>query len=437
MQNKYVYLLLVLFLVGCAGRQQPASGEIGDAFVKVQNGQFMLDGKPLYFIGTNFWYGPILGSQSEFGDRDRLVRELDFMKEHGITNLRVLVGADGPDNLPMRVMPTLQKTPGVYDDCLFDGLDFFMNELAKRDMYAVLYLTNNWDWSGGHVQYMDWCGRGPAPVPTVDGWNAFGDYVAGVYSCDSCTMLLKDHIAHVFSRTNFYNQRKYTEDPNILSWQIANEPRPMSDAAKERFEVWTKELAAYIKSLDANHLLSTGSEGQAGSQEDFDLYARVHADPNIDYLTIHIWPKNWSWIDPADIPGSITGAIEKTDAYIDKHISLANQLNKPITLEEFGLPRDHHQYTLSDSTTCRDAYYAHVFDKLVRSAASNDRLSGCNFWAWGGFARPAADHVNWRIGDDYMGDPGQEEQGLNSVFDTDHTVDLIRSYASKLPPFNP
>ncbi len=28
-------------------------------------------------------------------------------------------------------------------------------------------------------------------------------------------------------------------------------------------------------------------------------------------------------------------------------------------------------------------------------------------------------------GDDYMGDPGQEEQGLNSVYDTDTTVKLL------------
>ena len=31
----------------------------------------------------------------------------------------------------------------------------------------------------------------------------------------------------------------------------------------------------------------------------------------------------------------------------------------------------------------------------------------------------------WEKGDDYMGDPVQEEQGLNSVFITDSTIKII------------
>ncbi len=37
---------------------------------------------------TNFWYGAILGSMGQGGNRERLCRELDKMKEMGIDNLR-------------------------------------------------------------------------------------------------------------------------------------------------------------------------------------------------------------------------------------------------------------------------------------------------------------------------------------------------------------
>lgn len=70
------------------------------------------------------------------GDRDRLHRELDFLKSIGVDNLRVLVGADGEDGVKTRVEPSLQKAPGVYNDTILAGLDYFMNELKKRDMTA-------------------------------------------------------------------------------------------------------------------------------------------------------------------------------------------------------------------------------------------------------------------------------------------------------------
>ena len=125
-----------------------------------------------YFIGTNFWYGAILGSEGEGGDRARLAEELDALNSIGVSNLRVLVGGDGPDGIPTRVSPTLQKEPGVYNDTIFRGLDFLLAEMGRRDMKAVLYLNNSWEWSGGYGMYLEWAGAGKAVIPAVDGYPA-------------------------------------------------------------------------------------------------------------------------------------------------------------------------------------------------------------------------------------------------------------------------
>ena len=60
---------------------------------------------------------------------------------------------------------SLQVAPGVYNDTILAGLDYFMNELRERDMTAVLYLHNSWEWSGGYSVYLQWSGHGDAVVP--------------------------------------------------------------------------------------------------------------------------------------------------------------------------------------------------------------------------------------------------------------------------------
>jgi len=404
----------------------------GNSFVRMKNHQFYVNGKPCYYIGTNFWYGAILGSKGEGGNRERLIRELDFLKANGIENLRVLIGADGADGVHTKIEPTLQKKPGVYNDEIFDGLDYLMAELAKRDMKAVLYFTNSWEWSGGYGQYLNWVGKGVCPIPLVDGWPAYMDFVKQYASCTECKEMLKKHIKKVMTRKNRYTGKKYIDDPAVFSWQIGNEPRAFSDENKPLFAAWIKEVAAYIKSLDKNHMLSIGSEGEWGCENDITLFEQIHADPNVDYLTAHIWPKNWSWLDVNDIKGSLQKCIDNTAKYLNDHLVVARRLNKPLVIEEFGFPRDHHEYSLKDSTSCRDRYYASVFRQIQQSAQNNDALAGCNFWAWGGFGRPQGEHVFWQKGDDYLGDPAQEEQGLNSVFDTDATISLIKNYTDRL-----
>lgn len=427
MRKFLIYIAVGLGLMSCSETKQTPTVK---HFVEQKDGHFVIGDEPYYFIGTNFWYGAILGSTGQGGNRERLNKELDFLKENGINNLRILVGADGVAGQAVKVRPTLQLAPGVYNDTIFDGLDYLLAEMGKRDMYAVLYLNNSWEWSGGYGQYLEWSGQGAVPEKGVYDWPVFVEHVAKYADCDSCHTLFNDHVKHVISRTNRYTGEKYTEDPVIMSWQVGNEPRVFSEEGKPAFAKWLKETTALIRSLDTNHLISIGSEGIWGCEMDASLFEQIHADANVDYLTMHIWPKNWSWIDVNAIPASVGVGIEKTDEYMKQHIEISRKLKKPIVMEEFGFPRDNHKYTLDDPTTARDKYYANVFQQIVTAAKAKDVFAGCNFWAWGGFGRPQ--HEFWQPWDDYVGDPAQEEQGLNSVFSTDSTIKVIKEYTEKL-----
>ena len=428
MKKQFLLLTVLLFLLGaCAPK--PAE----HSFIKVNaDGQFVRDGKPYYFVGTNFWYGAILGSEGEGGNRERLHKELDFLKSIGINNLRVLVGADGENGIKTRVEPSLQVAPGVYNDTILAGLDYFMNELRERDMTAVLYLNNSWEWSGGYSVYLQWSGHGDAVVPAVDGWPAYMEYVKQFPQSDSAKALFANHVNYIVSRTNRYNQIKYVDDPTIMSWQIGNEPRAFSDENKEPFARWMADVAAQIKSLDPNHMVSSGSEGSWGCEMDMNLFEKIHADPKINYLNIHIWPYNWSWVKADSLKELLPRAKENTKKYIDDHMVIARKYSKPIVLEEFGFPRDGFSFSKEAPTTARDEYYRYVFDLIRQDRESGGLFAGCNFWAWGGFAGQNPDHVFWEKGDDYTGDPAQEQQGLNSVFATDSTIEIIKAENRKL-----
>ena len=426
---KHLFFWSILWLL--FGACSPT--EVKRSFIKVNDkGQFIRDGKPYYYVGTNFWYGAILGSEGEGGNRERLHKELDFLKNIGINNLRVLVGADGESGVKTRVEPSLQVAPGVYNDTILAGLDYFMNELRKRDMTAVLYLNNSWEWSGGYSMYLQWSGHGKAVVPAVDGWSAYMEYVKQFQQSDSAKALFANYVKDIVTRTNRYNKIRYVDDPTLMSWQIGNEPRAFSDENKEPFAQWMADVASLIKSLDPNHMVSSGSEGLWGCENDITLFEKIHADANIDYLNIHVWPYNWGWVKKDSLMELLPQAKENTKKYIDEHMVVAKKYCKPVVLEEFGFPRDGFKFSKEASTNARDEYYRYVFDLIRQDRESGGLFAGCNFWAWGGFAEQAPGHVFWEKGDDYMGDPAQEEQGLNSVFATDTTVEIIKVENEKL-----
>lgn len=420
-------LVICIFLLFSANRimAQPF-------FVKAEKGQFTIGGKPYYYIGANYWYGVIIASSGSYGNRERLLHELDFMKSIGITNLRIQAGAEGPDDEPFRVTPSLQVAPGKYNDEMLDGLDFLLAEMGKRGQRAILFLNNSWDWSGGFAQYLNWNGYGPIPYPMVkpNTWPQFMTFAGQFLNCDNCKKQFFDHVKYMLNRENRYTGKKYTDDPAIMTWEIGNEPRAFSTENIPALEQYIKETASLIKSIDKNHLITTGTEGQWGCENSLEVFERIHAQPGIDYLTMHIWPKNWSWLDIKNIPGTLEKSISNTNKYMEDHFAVARRLGKPIVFEEFGLPRDFHGYLPAEKTTCRDLYYINAFEQVLDHCKRNDVLAGCNFWGFAGEGKPL--HVFWVKGDDYLGDPPNEEQGLNSVFDTDSTIPVIRKYNNKL-----
>jgi mannan endo-1,4-beta-mannosidase len=407
-----------------------------DSFVTVKGHQLYLDGKPYYFVGTNYWYGSLLGlSKDDRRGVERLRRELDFLKANGVTNLRLLAGAEGSGmiNGVLRVGPPLQPRPGEFSEDVLAGLDLVLYEMGKRDLKAIVFLSNNWEWSGGFQQYLTWNGRVPEELRTRKlNWDEQRDIVSQFYGCAPCTEGYAKQADLLLGRVNKYSKKKYTEDPAIMAWELANEPRPMRPAAAEAYRRWVADVAALIKSKDRRHLVVVGHEGRMGT-EDLKLFEEIHADRNVDYLTIHIWPKNWSWFKGHEIAADFDAVVEKTLAYVEEHLRVAERLKKPLVVEEFGLPRDGHSFDPASPTGLRDRLYAKVFDVLTRHAASGGPVAGANFWAFGGAARPVRGQTFWKEGDDYTGDPPMEEQGLNSVFDSDATTwRLIKSTTAEL-----
>ena len=438
--KKLIFSVLAAAAVVCACSVR---GERSSEFVRVENGQFVRGEDTLSFVGTNFWYGPLIASEGRGGNRERLHKELDALKSIGVTNLRILVGSDGPEGVAYKVEPVLQLEPGVYNDTVLRGLDYLLAQMAERDMHAVLYFNNSWEWSGGYGQYLEWAGNGKALLPNVDGYENYVDHVSRFVKDEKAKEFYYNHVRNIVTRTNTVTGKPYVEDPTIFSWQIGNEPRAFArdSVTKAAFAEWMCSSATLIKSLDPNHMVSTGSEGLYGCEVDMDLFEQIHAHKDFDYLNVHIWPLVWRWVTKDTFADSVCVANRMTEKYLTAHFPVAERLGKPIVLEEFGYPRDGGKafegeavkfwdgvsLSKDSSTAARDAYYSYVFDRLVKARENGEPLAGVNFWGWGGHATQSQVNEFWRPGDDYCGDPAQEPQGLFSVYATDEsTVELIR-----------
>ena len=315
-------------------------------FVATSGTKFVLNGSPFYFAGTNTYY--LMVYAADAGLRSYVDEVLEEASAMDLRIVRTWAFNDGADE-----WNALQTAPGVYDEDVFKGLDYVLAKADDLGIRLILPFVNNWDDYGGMNQYVEW----DASATSHDDFYTDSD-IKGWY---------KNHISTVLNRVNTINGRTYKNDPTVFAWELANEPRCQSDTSGDTLNNWISEMSVYIKSIDSNHLVTTGIEGfydedsgpwwRNGSKgTDF---IRNHQVSDIDFATAHSWPDHWGW------------NYNDTMSWVETQILDAhNTIGKPFILEEFGKSRDN-----GGVTTTRDQFFQGYYDLIYSYQAG-----GSNFW---------------------------------------------------------
>jgi mannan endo-1,4-beta-mannosidase len=174
---------------------------------------------------------------------------------------------------------------------------------------------------------------------------ANGQYHEQFYTDSTIRQWYKDWIAHLLNHVNPYNGVAYKDDPTIMLWELANEPRctgsgtsgggyPTQSCTTATIISWIRDVAPYVKGIDRHHLVSVGDEGFycnpsstnwiENCSQGVDTIAFAQS-PGIDAMGFHLYPEGW---------GQTT---VWADNYVTQHIADARRLEKPAYLGEFGL----------------------------------------------------------------------------------------------------
>ncbi len=423
---KTAALALPLVAAGCGSvPKQIASASAGD-FVTIRNRRFERRGQPYFFIGANFHEAVMLADPALLGGRERLVRELDQLRALGVTNLRLMAGSEGPRGLLNR--------PGEWNEGLLQGLDFVLAEMEKRDITGVFYLTNYWEWSGGMGEYVCWATGEPIPDPKQNAGADHMTYAARFYAMPRAQELFREHIIHIVNRRNTVTGRLYHDDPTVMAWQLSNEPRPGRESPSAEvnlpaFYTWMDETARFVKANAPCQLISTGNEGTMGCVGKAEAYLKAHQSPAVDYATLHLWVKNWGWLKEPHLGPQYEEAAARAVQHIEQHMVLADQLGKPLVMEEFGIDRDNDSTAPDGPTAMRDDYYNKIFRRVLDSCRAGGALQATNFWLWSGEGSTTAQFRQRQANTA----KSRESVDLNGVLNTDHTtLALIQHHNAQL-----
>ncbi|KAL6893767.1 hypothetical protein ACP4OV_007865 [Aristida adscensionis] len=348
-----------------ADRTAGAGGVVG-----VDGTRFVADGGrggAVYFSGFNAYWLMLVASDP--ARRGAVAAALRQAAAHGLNLARTWAFSDGGDR-------PLQSSPGVYDEAMFQGLDFVVAEAARHGVYLLLCLANNFDNFGGKRQYVRWAREAGHGDLAADDDFFNSTVVKGYY---------KDHAKAVLTRVNSFTGVAYKDDPTILGWELMNEPRCDADPTGAMVQAWVEEMAPYLKTIDGKHLVTPGLEGfyGDGAHESRELnpwgiyygtnYVATHRAAGVDFATIHLYPDVWLWGKDA---GEQVAFLRRWTASHARDTEL--YLGMPLLVAEYG--KFLWDWEGVANRTQRDCFLGMVLDSIYASAAGGGPLVGGAFW---------------------------------------------------------
>jgi mannan endo-1,4-beta-mannosidase len=262
---KTLFLLSSLLLALPAVTPARADSTLRD-FITVSGDQLMEGNQPFRFISWNIPNLHLVEDRLGFDatnawclpDRFEIVDALSTMKQMGGTVARTYSIAVVRENDPP-AQASHVLGPGKFNEAAFRSLDLILQVANEQGVRLVIPLVNNWIWMGGRGEYAGFRGKNKDAFWTDP--QLIADF--------------KETLRFVLTRTNTLTGVRYCDDKSILCWETGNElfsPVP-----------WTSEIAAYLKSLDTNHLVMDGFAAAVLRPESLAL-------TNIDIVTTHHYP---------------------------------------------------------------------------------------------------------------------------------------------------
>ena len=251
-------------------------GELRFVSFNIPNLHYIEDNMP--FTEMNPWRLP---NEFEIADALEAVRQ---MGGRVVRTYALSVRVSGEDsNIPRHIIG-----PGQFDEKAFEALDMVLAVANRKGIRVIIPFIDNWKWWGGIGAAAAFRGKKPQDFWTDP--QLFEDY--------------KKIVSFVINRTNTVTGVKYHDDKAVLAWETGNELVCPHE--------WTTKAAAYMKSLDNNHLVLDGFHTTNLRDESI-------RDENIDIVTTHHYSKN-----PAETIGQIKSNMAKARG------------KKPYFVGEFG-----------------------------------------------------------------------------------------------------
>jgi mannan endo-1,4-beta-mannosidase len=256
---------------------------------------------------------------NRFPDEFEITDTLESLRQLGSRATRCFsLSFRGPES---NGAPVYIEGPGRYNEQAFRTLDKVFQIADEKNVRIILPVIASQSFGG-------WRG--------VDEFAAFrGQPGTNFWTDPQLRTDFRRLLFDLLNRTNTFTGIQYKNDPAILAWQLGNEldsyywDRGLDRQLwLPRITQWSVEMAAYIKSVDTNHLVMDGGG-------DRKVYL---TDPNVDIISEHLYEY---WREKSGQPTNLAAAAR------DVWSEAAGY--KPVIIDEFGMDGERNLEALMDA----------------------------------------------------------------------------------------
>ncbi len=405
------------------------AASVPEGFVYTKGTQFMCDGSPYYFAGTNCYYvtykeelavDTIFENMNDMGlNVLRIWGNLDVgVKAENFDEANPVFtgnseGQGQKDGTYFQYFDPQLKKPVVNEGANGLGkLDYVVKQAEEHNVKLIITFTNYWEAFGGMDQYCLW-------LKEIDGkQHARNEF----YTNETMQGWYKDYIKTLLNHKNIYTGEKLMDSEAIFAWELANEPRVDSNYSASRGGMdspddltsdvgckknvlynWAKDCSEYVKSIDPNHMVCIGDEGMFNFEKTYDALTEHGVDSwfaftgdagvdfeklmtidTVDFGTPHMYVDQWNTAyhsaSQSVIPEGNNGLDDDMD-WLKLHAQYAKEVNKPVILEEFGLSPQKCMLFSQDNKAFRDTYYKKWLDLIDGTSEDGEyAYAGYTYW---------------------------------------------------------